>query len=148
MYILCTSAWLCIRYTDYFTLMISFVFSSKLLRYLKKKTKTDTEKNTDNQYFFTIVFCIILCKICLILCKSFCFQIMPNSHDITALTHRVRDNFNKVWGQWSVASEMFTLRIENACYLLALIIALDESCMISPDKQCPMRLVFAFLKHL
>jgi hypothetical protein len=28
--------------------------------------------------------------------KTLCFQMMPNSHDITALTHRVRDIFNKV----------------------------------------------------
>jgi hypothetical protein len=39
---------------------------------------------------------------------------MPNSHDITALTHRVRDIFNEVWGQWSVACEMSALEIENA----------------------------------
>jgi hypothetical protein len=31
---------------------------------------------------------------------------MPNSHDITAFTHRVRDIFNKVWGQWSVACDV------------------------------------------
>jgi hypothetical protein len=55
---------------------------------------------------------------------------MPNSHDITALTHRVRDIFNKVWGQWSVACEMSALRIENAYYLLALITAQDESYVI------------------
>jgi hypothetical protein len=45
---------------------------------------------------------------------------MPNSHhDITAaLTHRVRDIFNKVSGQCqrSVACEMSTLQIENAYY--------------------------------
>jgi hypothetical protein len=94
---------------------------------------------------------------------------MPNSHDITALTHRVRDIFNEVWGQWSVACEMSALRIENAYYLLALITAPDESCVIfltgklfrniqlrirnkgrpiSPDKRRPMTLVFVFLKHL
>jgi hypothetical protein len=43
---------------------------------------------------------------------------MPNSHDITALTRRVRDIFNKVRGQWSIACEMSALRIENAYYLL------------------------------
>jgi hypothetical protein len=53
----------------------------------------------------------------LILCKSFCFQKMPNSHDITALTRWVRDIFNKVC-QWSIACEMSALRIENAYYLL------------------------------
>jgi hypothetical protein len=65
---------------------------------------------------------------------------------------------------------MSALRIENAYYLLALITALGESCVIfltgklfqnilfncefelkgrpiSPDKR-PMRLVFVFLKHL
>jgi hypothetical protein len=35
---------------------------------------------------------------------------MPNRHDITALTRR----FNEVWGQWSVvACEMSALEIEN-----------------------------------
>jgi hypothetical protein len=66
---------------------------------------------------------------------------------------------------------MSALRIENAYYLLALITAPEESCdifdreivskhfiqlrirkkvrpSISPDKQCPMRLVFVFVKHL
>jgi hypothetical protein len=67
---------------------------------------------------------------------------------------------------------MSALRIENAYYLLALITAPEESCVIfltgklfqnilfncefekkgrpsiSPDKQCPMRLVFVFLKYL
>jgi hypothetical protein len=52
---------------------------------------------------------------------------MPNSHN---MTHRVRDIFNKVWGQWSVACEMSALRIENAYYLLALITAPEESCVI------------------
>jgi hypothetical protein len=54
---------------------------------------------------------------------------MPNNHDITALTHRVRDIFNKVWGQWLVACEMSTLEIEIA-YILAMITALDELCVI------------------
>ena len=75
----------------------------------------------------------------------------------------------------SLWNSALRIRIENAYYLLALIAALDESCMcdifdreivskhfiqlriqnkerrISPDKQwllCPMSLFFVFLKHL
>jgi hypothetical protein len=49
-------------------------------------------------------------------------KMMPTSHDISALTHWVRDIFNKdfkVWGLWSVACEMSALRIENAYYLFS-----------------------------
>ena len=60
----------------------------------EKKRKTISEKNIPIiPIFFCDCICLILCKICLILCKSFCFQMMPNSHD---MTHRVRDIFNKV----------------------------------------------------
>jgi short subunit fatty acids transporter len=145
-------------------------FPHRLLRYLKK---TVTGKLIPiYQYFFTIVFCLILCKICLTLCKIFCFQMMPNSHDITALTHRVCHIFNKVCGQWSIACEMSALRIENAYYSLAIDYRIgwimcdifdreivskhfiqlrvrNKDHPISPYKrQCPMRLVFVFLKHL
>jgi hypothetical protein len=141
---------------------IGSAFPHRLLRYLKK---IDTGKLIPiYRYFFTIVFCLILCKM-------FCFQMMPNSHDITALTHQVCDIFNKVCGQWSVACEMSALRIENAYYSLAIdyrtgwimcdifdreIVSVhfiqlwvrNKDRPISPYKQCPMRLVFVFLKHL
>jgi hypothetical protein len=58
----------------------------RLLQYLKKNENRYRKKIPIipiYRYFFSIVFCLILCKICLILCKIFCFQIMPNSHDIT-----------------------------------------------------------------
>ena len=66
---------------------------------MKKNTKTDTGKkytdnshNTDISVFFRD--CILLNFMQNLL--RIRFQMMPNSHDITALTHQVRDIFNEV----------------------------------------------------
>jgi hypothetical protein len=48
--------------------------------------------------------------------QNFLFSNDAKQPDITSLTYRVRDIFNEVWGQWSVACEceVSALEIENA----------------------------------
>ena len=62
---------------------------SRLLRYLKKNENQYREKNTDNTDIFRD--CILLNFM-----QNLLNQMMPNSHNITSLTHRVHDIFNKV----------------------------------------------------
>jgi hypothetical protein len=67
----------------------------RLLRYLKKPENRYRKKNFDNtdiSVFFRDCTLLNFMQNLLIIR----FQMMPNSHDITALTHQVGDIFNEV----------------------------------------------------
>jgi hypothetical protein len=64
----------------------------RLLRYLKKNENRYRKKNTDISVFFHDCTLLNFMQNLLIIR----FQMMPNSHNITALTHQVGDIFNEV----------------------------------------------------
>ena len=91
--------------------------------------KTIPEKNTDISIFFRDCILLNFMQNLLNIMPKFLFS--NDAKQRRYMTHRVRDIFNKVWGHWPVINSLWNsaLGIENAYYLLALITALDESCM-------------------
>jgi hypothetical protein len=105
---------------------------TRLLRYLKKTENRYRKKNTDNtniSIFFRDCILLNFMQNLLNIMPKFLFS--NDAKQRRYMTHRVRDIFNKVWGHWPVINSLWNsaLGIENAYYLLALITALDESCM-------------------